>query len=156
MAALVRADERLKNEFPLITLPVLILHGALDKNTKPSGSQHFYDRVGSVDKSLKIYEGSLHDLLNDLETREWLCRISKTGSMLGFPPHRKPRSRLMARVSEQRFEDELSELSGGIIKVPVSWLGSPCPVLAAHARRTIRVMVSAIAHRYLRAAPSRF
>jgi len=67
MAALVRADERLKTEFPLITLPVLILHGALDKNTKPSGSQHFYDKVGSVDKSLKVYEGSLHDLLNDID-----------------------------------------------------------------------------------------
>ena len=67
MAALVRADERLKNEFPLITLPVLILHGTLDKNTKPSGSQHFYEMVGSVDKPLKFYDGSLHDLLNDID-----------------------------------------------------------------------------------------
>jgi alpha-beta hydrolase superfamily lysophospholipase len=65
MAALVRADERLKKEFPLLTLPVLILHGTLDQNTKPSGSQHFYDRVGSPDKTLKLYEGGLHDLLND-------------------------------------------------------------------------------------------
>jgi acylglycerol lipase len=69
MAALVRADERLKKEFPLITLPVLILHGSLDKNTKPSGSQHFYDRVSSVDKTLKFYEGGFHDLLNDLDKR---------------------------------------------------------------------------------------
>ncbi|MBV9341361.1 MAG: lysophospholipase [Acidobacteria bacterium] len=69
MAALVRADERLKKEFPLITLPVLILHGTVDKNTKPSGSQHFYDRVGSVDKTLKLYEGGFHDLLNDLDKR---------------------------------------------------------------------------------------
>ena len=46
MGALVRADERLKQEFPLITLPVLILHGTLDENTRPSGSQHFYDTVG--------------------------------------------------------------------------------------------------------------
>jgi alpha-beta hydrolase superfamily lysophospholipase len=67
MAALVRADERLKKEFPLITLPVLILHGTLDQNTKPSGSQHFYDRVGSVDKTLKLYEGGFHDLLNDTD-----------------------------------------------------------------------------------------
>src|SRR5271169_6601393 len=65
MAALVRADERLKKEFPLITLPVLILRGTVDKNTKPSGSQHFYDRVGSVNKTLKLYEGGFHDLLND-------------------------------------------------------------------------------------------
>jgi alpha-beta hydrolase superfamily lysophospholipase len=69
MAALVRADERLKKEFPLITLPVLILHGTVDQNTKPSGSQHFYDRVGSVDKTLKLYEGGFHDLLNDLDKR---------------------------------------------------------------------------------------
>jgi acylglycerol lipase len=41
MAAMVRADERLKKDFPLITLPVLILHGTLDKNTKPGGSKHF-------------------------------------------------------------------------------------------------------------------
>lgn len=67
MAALVRASERLKNEFPSITLPVLILHGTFDKNTKPSGSQHFYDSVGSIDKTLKLYEGNLHDLLNDLD-----------------------------------------------------------------------------------------
>ena len=67
MAALVRADERLKKEFPLITLPVLVLHGTLDKNTKPSGSQHSYDSVSSVDKTLKLYEGSFHDLLNDID-----------------------------------------------------------------------------------------
>jgi acylglycerol lipase len=69
MAALVRADERLEKEFPLITLPILILHGTVDQNTKPSGSQHFYDRVGSVDKTLKLYEGGFHDLLNDLNKR---------------------------------------------------------------------------------------
>jgi acylglycerol lipase len=62
MAAMVRADERLKKEFPLITLPVLILHGALDKNTRPSGSQHFYDMAGSTDKTLKLYDGRFHDL----------------------------------------------------------------------------------------------
>jgi acylglycerol lipase len=69
MAALVRADERLKKEFPQITLPVLILHGTVDKNTNPSGSQHFYDSVGSVDKTLKFYEGGFHDLLNDVDKR---------------------------------------------------------------------------------------
>jgi acylglycerol lipase len=69
MAAMVRADERLKKEFPLITLPVLILHGALDQNTKPSGSQHFYDMAGSTDKTLKLYDGGFHDLLNDVDKK---------------------------------------------------------------------------------------
>ena len=67
MAAMVRADERLKQEFPMITLPVLILHGTLDKNTRPSGSQHFYDMAGSTDKTLKLYQGAVHDLLNDID-----------------------------------------------------------------------------------------
>lgn len=67
VAELVRATERLKREFPLITLPVLILHGTSDKVTRPSGSKLFYERTGSRDKTLKLYEGHAHDLLNDLD-----------------------------------------------------------------------------------------
>jgi len=67
VAAIVRADERLKREFPRITLPVLILHGTADKVTKPSGSQFFYDHAGARDKTLKLYEGHFHDLLNDTD-----------------------------------------------------------------------------------------
>jgi alpha-beta hydrolase superfamily lysophospholipase len=67
VAELVRADERLKKEFPLITLPVLILHGTADKVTNPKGSQLFYDTAGSTDKMLKLYEGHVHDLLNDID-----------------------------------------------------------------------------------------
>jgi len=66
VAELVRADERLKQEFPLITLPVFILHGTADKVTNPKGSQLFYDTAGSSDKTLKLYDGHVHDLLNDL------------------------------------------------------------------------------------------
>jgi alpha-beta hydrolase superfamily lysophospholipase len=65
-AEMARADDRLKREFPLITLPVLILHGTLDKVTRPSGSQLFYDTAGSADKTLKLYEGHYHDLLHDV------------------------------------------------------------------------------------------
>ena len=67
LAEMVRADERLRNEFPRITLPVLILHGTADKATRPSGSQRFYDTAGSTDKTLKLYQGHFHDLLNDVD-----------------------------------------------------------------------------------------
>ena len=70
VAAMVRADERLEKEIPLLKLPVLILHGTLDKATKPAGSQRFYDRSGSKDKTLKLYEGHFHDLLNDVGREE--------------------------------------------------------------------------------------
>lgn len=75
VAALVRADERLKREFPLITLPVLILHGTADKATRPQGSQLFYDTAGSKDKTLKLYEGHAHDLLNDFDRDKVMADI---------------------------------------------------------------------------------
>ncbi len=75
LAEMVRADERLEREFPLITLPVLILHGTLDKITKPSGSQFFYDTAGSTDKTLKLYEGHFHDLLNDTGKEQVMADI---------------------------------------------------------------------------------
>jgi alpha-beta hydrolase superfamily lysophospholipase len=66
IAELVRADERLKKEFHSMTLPLLILHGTADKAAKADGSQFFYDNAGSADKTLRLYEGSFHDPLNDL------------------------------------------------------------------------------------------
>jgi alpha-beta hydrolase superfamily lysophospholipase len=67
LAEMVRAEERLKRECPSITLPVLILHGTADKARSPRGSQRFYEHAGSRDKTLKLYEGHVHDLLNDLD-----------------------------------------------------------------------------------------
>ncbi|MEO5613273.1 MAG: lysophospholipase [Sphingomicrobium sp.] len=66
VAAFARAGERFEREFNRITLPVLILHGTADKATRPDGSQEFYDHASSTDKTLKLYEGHYHDLLNDL------------------------------------------------------------------------------------------
>jgi alpha-beta hydrolase superfamily lysophospholipase len=65
LAAMVRADEALERSFPNITLPIFILHGTDDHATKPSGSQQFFDQAGSLDKTLRFYEGGYHDLLND-------------------------------------------------------------------------------------------
>jgi acylglycerol lipase len=76
-AELVRADERLKKEFSHFTLPVLILHGTTDKAAKPSGSQHFYDRAGSKDKLLKLYEGHFHDLLNDVGREQVMADVTE-------------------------------------------------------------------------------
>jgi acylglycerol lipase len=75
VAEMVRADEQLKNEFPLITLPLLILHGTQDKATKPSGSQFFYDTAGSSDKTLKLYDGAFHDLLNDIDKEKVMADV---------------------------------------------------------------------------------
>lgn len=61
------AADALTDHFPQFTVPVLIIHGTDDKATRPAGSQKFYDTAGSADKTLKLYEGHYHDLLNDID-----------------------------------------------------------------------------------------
>ncbi len=75
VADLVRADERLKRDFPRIVLPVLILHGTADAAAKPHGSQRFYDSAGSADKTLTLYDGHFHDLLNDVGKEQVMADI---------------------------------------------------------------------------------
>jgi alpha-beta hydrolase superfamily lysophospholipase len=66
VAALLRAADRMRAEFGTLTLPLLILHGTDDKATMYQGSQEFFDRAGSSDKTLELYRDHYHDLLNDL------------------------------------------------------------------------------------------
>ncbi|MFZ0453442.1 MAG: lysophospholipase [Ignavibacteriaceae bacterium] len=86
LAEMVRADEKLKNGFQLITLPVLILHGTDDKAAKVSGSQFFYDNTNSADAAIKLYDGGYHDLLNDIIKEDvmndilgWISKRIPTG-----------------------------------------------------------------------------
>ena len=65
VAEMWRADQRLERDFGLLTLPVLIMHGTEDRVTKPEGSRMFYERAGSPDKTLMLYDGYYHDLLAD-------------------------------------------------------------------------------------------
>jgi len=75
VAAFARAGERFEREFGRITLPVLILHGTADHATRPDGSEQFYREAGSSDKTLKLYEGHFHDLLNDLGREQVMADI---------------------------------------------------------------------------------
>lgn len=87
VAEMVRADERLTDGFPRITVPLLILHGTADRATKPAGSQLFHDTAGSKDKTLKLYDGHYHDLLNDIgreavlgDIKDWIfARVGARG-----------------------------------------------------------------------------
>ena len=85
VAALARGGDELRKGFPQITLPVLILHGTADKATLPAGSQEFFERAGSVDKTLKLYDGHVHDLLQDIGREQVMSDI------LGWIGQRLPR-----------------------------------------------------------------
>lgn len=66
VAALTRADEHLGRNFGKLPLPMLIIHGTADDAALPNGSQELFDAAASLDKTLKLYDGHKHDLLNDL------------------------------------------------------------------------------------------
>lgn len=96
VAALVRADERLHDSFGDITLPVLILHGTADKATVCGGSQYFHEHAGSTDKTLKLYDGHFHDLLNDIGKEAVL------GDIAGWIEARLPDLAMSAEVGSRR------------------------------------------------------
>lgn len=61
------AIDRAHADFPLVTTPVLVIHGSADKVVSPEGSRQLYERCGSQDKTLKLYEGGYHEVWNDLD-----------------------------------------------------------------------------------------
>ena len=75
VAALARANGRLRTGFASIRLPVLILHGTEDKVTRPGGSREFHEAAGAHDKTLKLYDGHSHDLFNDIGRERVLADI---------------------------------------------------------------------------------
>jgi alpha-beta hydrolase superfamily lysophospholipase len=67
LAAMARGVRRADEAAPGITSPLLILHAGDDELTSPNGSQRLYERVASTDRTLKIYEGLFHEILNEPE-----------------------------------------------------------------------------------------
>lgn len=50
--------------------PVLLIHGDADRLTNVKGSQLLYEKASSQDKTLKIFPGGYHELLNDLDREQ--------------------------------------------------------------------------------------
>ncbi len=55
--------------------PVLIMHGADDLLTNPKGSKILQEKAASTDKTLKIYPGLYHELLNEVEKEKIMEEI---------------------------------------------------------------------------------
>jgi len=66
-AGMLRAMLRVNEEAGKISLPVFILQGSADRIVDPGGAQLLYDKVGSKDKTLKVYEGLYHEVHNEPE-----------------------------------------------------------------------------------------
>ncbi|TAM12938.1 MAG: alpha/beta hydrolase [Nevskiaceae bacterium] len=51
--------------YPVLKLPVLAMHGTSDLLAPVAGSKDFHARLGSSDKTLKLYEGLYHEIFNE-------------------------------------------------------------------------------------------
>ena len=74
---LLKAMQRVHAGAKQITLPLLILQGTNDAIVHPEGAQEFYDEVGSVDKTLKLYDGLYHEVFNEPEKEQVLDDLKK-------------------------------------------------------------------------------
>jgi len=50
-----------------ITLPALVMHGGADPLANPAFSEAIYAGLGSKDKTIKRYDGFLHEILNETQ-----------------------------------------------------------------------------------------
>jgi acylglycerol lipase len=73
--AMVQAVDYVQGQMENFRLPLLIVQGTADRLVDPEGSKQLYARAQSVDKTLKLYEGLYHEVLNEPEKEEVLADI---------------------------------------------------------------------------------
>jgi len=66
VAEIAAATEAFPEQVGSLTLPMLLVHGSEDRLAPVQGSRMVYERVSSEDKTLKIYDGYFHEVLNEL------------------------------------------------------------------------------------------
>jgi acylglycerol lipase len=74
---LVRNMHKLERQASLISIPLLILHGGSDRLANPQGSRIIYAKAGSQDKTLKVYPGLYHEILNEPQHIQVLTDIER-------------------------------------------------------------------------------
>jgi alpha-beta hydrolase superfamily lysophospholipase len=76
VAAMDRATRSFPGRLPSLRLPLLIMHGSDDWIASPQGSRLVDELASSDDKTLKLYEGLRHEILNEPEGPEIVAAIT--------------------------------------------------------------------------------
>jgi acylglycerol lipase len=66
VAEIAAATEAFPEQVASLTLPILLVHGSEDRLAPVRGSRMVYERASSLDKTLEIYDGLFHEVLNEL------------------------------------------------------------------------------------------
>jgi acylglycerol lipase len=75
LSEMLKATAEIQDRTNEIELPLLVLHGTADRLVSMEGSKNFYLNVGSKDKSIELYDGCYHELLNEPEKVQILSNI---------------------------------------------------------------------------------
>ncbi len=74
-AELNRAFGYIQENMHNLQTPLLIMHGSADQLTNPEGSVRLHETISSVDKSLVMWPGLYHEIMNEPEKTEVLKEI---------------------------------------------------------------------------------
>ncbi len=69
------ASRRIQAGVERISLPLLVLQGSNDPIVNPEGSRDLAARAGSTDKTLRLYDGLLHEVLNEPEREQVIADL---------------------------------------------------------------------------------
>ena len=75
-AEMLKAMQRVAAEVNTITLPFIVVQGSADRLVAPAGAQMLYDKAGSKDKTIKIYDGLYHEVFNEPEHDQVLADVA--------------------------------------------------------------------------------
>lgn len=76
LAEIFKAIAEIQSRMNEIELPLLVMHGVADRLANVEGSKTIYSGVSSKDKSIKLYDGMHHELLNEPEKMQVLSDIN--------------------------------------------------------------------------------
>jgi len=66
-AEMLAAMDRVDAGLPGLRIPLLVMQGTADGLVDPGCGPHVYERAGSADKTLKMYDGLWHEIFNEPE-----------------------------------------------------------------------------------------
>jgi alpha-beta hydrolase superfamily lysophospholipase len=75
-AEMLDAMDRVETSLPQLRVPLLVMQGTSDGLVDPGCGPHVYGRAGSVDKTLKMYDGLWHEIFNEPERDHVLADLT--------------------------------------------------------------------------------
>ena len=73
--AILRTSKEFPARLPQLTLPLLVVHGSADALVSVESGKTAHGLAGSVDKTLKIYDGLFHEVFNEPEHETVLADV---------------------------------------------------------------------------------